>query len=229
MDKRTKHTLMMSGGIIFVLLMISSMFYLGSIIRPVWVIILCEALFSFVIVPRIVYLYYKLYKSEVSLFVTLFIPIYNATLAMSKLITNLILANIAILVVVGLLALNSQMFYSTDLVPYLKILDVLNYSLFSLGLSFFILNGIGFARVYLKINELYKLAFDNSEVKYGFLKFLDLFFSASTFMSAIIFAIPVVRIIPAVLLMEKCSELDFIGATFYDYYDLEEYDEEDEE
>ena len=56
MDRRTKHTLVMTAGIIFVLLMSMAMFYLGGIIRPVWVIIICEFVFSFIAIPRFVYL-----------------------------------------------------------------------------------------------------------------------------------------------------------------------------
>jgi len=229
MDRRTKHTLLMTGGIIFVLLMTLAMFYLGGIIRPVWVIIICEFVFSFVAIPRFVYLYYKLYKSRVSIFMTLFIPIYNTTLAMSRLITNLILANIGLLVVVGLGTYNVQIFYTGNEVTFLKLLAFLNYTLFGLMFSLFILTGIGLARVFLKISELYNLAFDVSEVKFGFYKFIDVFLGASVFLSSVIFAIPVVRIIPMILMLEKCSELNTAGVSFYDYYDYEEYDEEDYE
>lgn len=229
MDRRTKHTLVMTAGIIFVLLMSMAMFYLGGIIRPVWVIIICEFVFSFIAIPRFVYLYYKLYKSKVSFFVTLFIPVYNATLAMSKLITNLVLANIVLLIVVGLGTYNVQLFFTGNEITFMNLLSILNYTLFGLMLSLFLLTGFGLARVFLKIGELYNLAFDVSDVKFGFYKFIDVFLSASGFLAAIFFAIPVVRIIPMILLLEKCSELDAAGVSFYDYYDYEEYDEEDYE
>lgn len=231
MDRRTKHTLTMSLGIVFVLLMVVGMFYLGGVIRPVWVLIICEFLFSFVVIPRFLVLYYKLYKSRVRFFPSIFVPIYNTTLAMSRLLTNLIIGNVVVIILLGLMTMNAQFFNVGDVVFFLKFVDFLNYGLFIAFISLFILTGFGLASVHIKISNLYKLGFDNSDVKYGFYKFVDLFLTSSSFLATIFFALPVIRILPALLMMEKCSELAVCNITFYDYYDYdeEEYEEEDYE
>lgn len=235
MDKKTKHILAITLGIVFVISVIMGVYYVGGVVSPLWALIISEVGFAFIVMPRLVYLYYSLYDSEVPNKFLMFVPLYNCTMVMSKLITNLILVNIALLFVLGLLVYKNSIFGFLDISVYLNLLDYMQYGLFFLSISLFVLIGIGLGRVSLKVNELYKLGFDNSEFKYGFYKFIDLMMSASTFMSVIFFAIPVIRILPTVLLLEKCGELKTAQISFNDYYDYEEeyedeeYDEEDEE
>lgn len=234
MDKRTKHILTMTLGIVFVISVIMGVFYVGGIVSPLWALIISEIGFALIVMPRLVYLYYSLYDSEVPNKFLMFVPLYNCTMVMSKLITNLILVNIALLLVLGLLVYKNSIFGFLDISVYLNLLDYMQYGLFFLAISLFVLIGFGLGRVSLKVNELYKLGFDNSEFKYGFYKFIDLIMSASTFMSVIFFAIPVIRILPTILLLEKCGELNSAQISFGDYYDYdddddEEYDEEYDE
>lgn len=229
MDKRTKHILAMTLGIVFVISVIMGVYYVGGVVSPLWALIISEVGFAFIVMPRLVYLYYSLYDSEVPNKFLMFVPLYNCTMVMSKLITNLILVNIALLLVLGLLVYKNNIFGFLDISVYLNLLDYMQYGLFFLAISLFVLIGLGLGRVSLKVNELYKLGFDNSEFKYGFYKFIDLMLSASTFMSVIFFAIPVIRILPTVLLLEKCGELNSAQISFNDYYDYDDDYEEDEE
>lgn len=229
MDSKTKHTLTMTVGIIFVISVIMGVFYVGGIVSPLWAIIISEVGFALIAMPRLVHLYYSLYDSEVPNKFLMFVPLYNCTMVMSRLITNLILVNIALLLVLGLLVYKNTIFGFLDISVYLTLLDYMQYGLFFLAISLFVLIGIGLGRVSLKVSELYKLGFDNSEFKFGFYKFIDLIMSASTFMSVIFFAIPVIRILPTVLLIEKCGELNTAEISFNDYYEYDDEDDYDEE
>lgn len=225
MDKRTKNALLTSLVMVICLVIVTSVFYAGSILSPYAAILLCEVGFSFVVIPRCVILYYKLYECRPS-YVGCFIPIYNSTMVMSPLMTKLILSDVLLVLVLGVLSKFKVAVSWMEINDALRALDYIMYGTFTTALLYFILTGIGLAKVFAKVQSLYKVAFDNSEMQYGIYKVVGNVFAFSNVLTFIAFALPVVRLLPTLILMDKLSDLTSAGILMAEFEgEYEEYSE----
>lgn len=225
MNKRSQKALLMSFIMVFVLAVMAGIVYLGSRITGSMALLVSELVLCFIVIPRVVVLYYKLYDMRPNMFMC-FVPIFNTTMLMSSGMTKIVLGSTILSIISGLLARFNGMFSGLAINVYLNVVDYLKYGFFISMLLVLIFTGIGLVRVFSKINELYSLAFDNSEIQYGHYKVLSGLISTSYILTSLMFMVPVIRILPCILMLDKLSDLTTGGVRFMDYEEpYEEFEE----
>lgn len=239
MDKKSKGILVLTFLLLLSVVLIIGSQFLGKVLSPISAVILFELLFSFLVIPSIVNNYYKLYEYEPPSILVRYCPFWNMTKIMNPISARLSIYSFIIVVLLLLLSRNITVLGFLGQRLFLVIVDLIPMLVFLSAVLHFIFIGIGLGGVSISVKALYSRYFeeDRNDLD-GFFKVLGKALSGSKYIEIILFALPVFRIIPALNLMDNCSELTRCGATFddivdsHDTYDGEdeyEYDEYDEE
>lgn len=213
MNRNSKSVLLTSLMMVVTVAVVIGVLLLGSRISGFGALITLEAIIMLVACPRLLWMDYKFKEARPNV-ISMFTPFYNVGLIANDIYYRLTQVFIVATLVIGLLAKFNRVFSFLPINVYLNLVDCLKYGFFGCVVGLFIITGLGAANTYLYYNSLHKLVLCENENSYGVFKVLGNVIGMSNIVCCLVFIIPVVRVIPFLMFLEKMNDLDVTGFTF---------------
>lgn len=228
MNKDFKRAILATLALIASAVLITVSYMLGKVASPIVIIIIGELIFNFILIPSIIKYYYNLHGFEAPSLVKRYFPFYNVTIVMSPGMARLSLFSLIVIIVMFVASMNISIFAFLGERIFLNLVDYSGLIVSLVGFFHFIFVGLGLGGCCLKIKGLYKEFFIDDDAYEGKIKTVRSLLSTSKFLEVILFMLPVVRIIPALELQGKCSDLAKFDARFDFDYDPHDGEIEDD-